>query len=144
MGVPLADRGRVGIRLPGGARSQEECSFDFYLDRPTNDLSSTRANFNGNYPAGSAAKGPFLGRTTKVGSYPPNRLGFYDLHGNVREYTDSVVGSDHGLKGWGRVGRGGDFDDLGTACRAAVRDEDARLRTRGIGLRLARVRVPVR
>src|SRR5262249_21262303 len=120
----------------GGARSKEECSFDFYLDQPTNDLSSTQANFNGNYPAGSAAKGPYLGRTTKVGSYPPNRLGFYDLHGNVWEWTDSVGGSD-------RVVRGGGWDCVGPLCLAAVRDWVAPAdRYSGLGFRLARV--PVR
>src|SRR5262249_55726862 len=30
----------------GGASSKEDCSFDFYLDRPTNDLSSEQANFS--------------------------------------------------------------------------------------------------
>jgi uncharacterized protein (TIGR02996 family) len=120
----------------GGARSQEECSFDFYLDRPTNDLSSTRANFDGNYPAGSAAKGPYLGRTTKVGSYPPNRLGFYDLHGNVWEWTDSVEGSD-------RVDRGGSWDDVGARCRAAVRSRGTPA-FRGVSLGFRLARVPVR
>jgi uncharacterized protein (TIGR02996 family) len=125
----LNEREKVGsgwlYRLPaeeeweyacrGGARSQEDCSFDFYLDRPTNDLSSTQANFNGNYPAGSAARGPYLARTTKVGSYPPNRLGICDLHGNVWEWTASVEGSD-------RVYRGGSWIFIGSLCRAADRD----------------------
>jgi uncharacterized protein (TIGR02996 family) len=116
----------------GGASSQEECAFDFYLDQPTNDLSSTRANFNGNYPAGSAAKGPYLGRTTKVGSYPPNRLGFYDLHGNVWEWTDSVVGSD-------RMYRGGGWYGYGSGCQAAYRDWSAPAdRDYDLGFRLAR------
>ncbi len=44
----------------GGAASKEECSFDFYLDKPTNDLSSKQANFNGEYPAGNGAKGSIL------------------------------------------------------------------------------------
>jgi formylglycine-generating enzyme required for sulfatase activity len=42
----------------GGASSKEECSFDFYLDRPTNDLSSTQANLDGRCPAGGAAVPP--------------------------------------------------------------------------------------
>src|SRR5262249_54907768 len=36
----------------GGASSPEECSYHFYLDRPTNDLSSAQANFDGNFPFG--------------------------------------------------------------------------------------------
>jgi formylglycine-generating enzyme required for sulfatase activity len=115
----------------GGARSTEECSFDFYFDQPTNDLSSTHANFNGNCPAGSAAKGPSLGRTTKVGSYPPNRLGICDLHGNVWEWTDSAEGSD-------RVSRGGYWGSHGSRCRAANRDWNApSYRYQGLGFRLA-------
>jgi formylglycine-generating enzyme required for sulfatase activity len=59
----------------GGATSEEECSYDFYFARPTNDLSSDQANFNGNTPFGKAPKGKYLGRTSRVGAYPPNKLG---------------------------------------------------------------------
>jgi formylglycine-generating enzyme required for sulfatase activity len=116
----------------GGASSKEDCSFDFYLDHPTNDLSSTQANFDGRHPAGKARKGKYLGRTTKVDSYPPNRLGIYDLHGNVWEWTDSVWGS-------GRVGRGGGWVYDGTSCRAADRSRSSPTVRNGLlGFRLAR------
>ena len=119
----------------GGASSKEECSFDFYFDRPTNDLSSRQANFDGRYPAGRGANGPYLQRPTRVGSYPPNRLGIYDLHGNVGEWCeDSYDGK------LDRVIRGGCWYSFGSFCRAALRSMGTpSYRYHGLGFRLARV-----
>jgi formylglycine-generating enzyme required for sulfatase activity len=123
----------------GGATSEEECSYHFYFAKPTNDLSSKEANFNGNVPFGKADKGPNLGRTTKVGSYAPNKVGLYDMHGNVRQWCEDLLekgGSD-------RVFRGGCWSGLGQSCGAAVRRGFApSFRSLDLGFRLARV--PVR
>jgi formylglycine-generating enzyme required for sulfatase activity len=123
----------------GGATSEEECSYHFYFDKPTNDLSSKQANFSGEFPFGKGEKGPFLGRPAKVGSYAPNKLGLYDMHGNVWQWCEDlcVAGTSD------RVIRGGSWFNFAGDCRAAVGSGYApAIRDFGLGFRLARV--PVR
>lgn len=87
--------------------AQWECAYRAGTTTKTpwgNSLSSHQANFNGNYPFGDAPKGPYLERTTSVGSYPPNPWGIYDILGNVYEfcassYTDKpLAGQDPCMK----------------------------------------------
>src|SRR5450755_1996866 len=104
----------------GGATSEEECSYHCYFEKPTNDLSSKEANFNGDYPDGKAAKGPYLGCTTKVGSYAPNKLGLYDMHGNVWQWCEDLDDPTD-PKALARVLRGGSWGSFGGNCRSALR-----------------------
>jgi formylglycine-generating enzyme required for sulfatase activity len=116
----------------GGATTEEECSYHFYFEKPTNDLSSKQANFDGRKPFGKGEEGPHLDRTAKVGSYAPNKIGLYDMHGNVWQWIKR------------EVARGGDWRSPASSCQAASRGRFGWPGPRfdNVGFRLARV--PVR
>ncbi|MCU0915425.1 MAG: formylglycine-generating enzyme family protein [Planctomycetes bacterium] len=114
-----------------------------------NDLDSSMANFDGNYPYGAGQKGVYRQATVAVGSFRPNAWGLYDMHGNVWEWcqdwyealypsgpqTDPLGPSS----GDYRVSRGGCWSRGAWRCRSAIR---LRLppvsRSSDLGLRLAR------
>jgi formylglycine-generating enzyme required for sulfatase activity len=113
-------------------RAGAPAAYPFHVGRPLLSLSSTQANFHGKGPYGRVAAGPYLERSTPVGSYPPNGWGLYDLHGNVFEwcadwyeygyYQQSPRQDPPGPPGnWLRVIRGGSEASLGRDCRSAAR-----------------------
>lgn len=95
-------------------------------------ISSREANYNGNYPYGGAGRGPYLERTSRVGSYSPNPFGLFDMHGNVWEWCADFYdrhyyrisprydppGPPSGVM---RVVRGGSCYNIGRFCRSAYR-----------------------
>jgi len=96
-------------------------------------LNGCEANCDGDYPYGGADKGPFLQRTTRVGSYQPNAFGLYDMHGNVWEwcadwkdssyYAQSPLNDPTGSSYfWDRVLRGGSWSYNASRCRSAYRN----------------------
>jgi formylglycine-generating enzyme required for sulfatase activity len=111
-------------------------------------LSSREADFNGNSPYGGADKGPFLDATCRVGSYPANSLGLFDMHGNACEWCadwfgtypqEDVRNPTGSSEGSYRVIRGGCWSDDGARCRAAHRiSRVPGFRDNGLGFRLAR------
>jgi formylglycine-generating enzyme required for sulfatase activity len=88
-------------------------------------LSSQQANFKGTKPYGGAATGEFLNRTTKVGSYPANAWGLFDMQGNVLEWCrdsyDRNYQNPDRKDASERVSRGGFWLSGGGGCRAASR-----------------------
>ena len=128
------EAGRL-YRLPTEAEWEYACrggSAVYQVFAGGDTLSSARANFDGGNPYGEAAKGPFLTRTSKVGTYPPNGFGLYDLHGNVWEWCadwydagyyqisprQDPAGPSTGAQ---RVIRGGGWNSGGLGCRSARR-----------------------
>jgi eukaryotic-like serine/threonine-protein kinase len=102
-----------------------DSAFDFYFAKPTNTLLPEQANFNNG-----------LNRPSKVGSYPPNRLGLYDMHGNVSEWCEDR----YDTRTSHRLIRGGSWSPNAVDCRAARRYWITPLSGYyDLGLRLARI-----
>ena len=132
--VRLSEKLGREFRLPTeaeweyAARAKTTTPF-FFGETITTEL----ANYNGEYTYGIEAEGEYRHKTTKVGSFSPNRFGLYDLHGNVAEWCedtwhdnyqeaptngDSWVEEDHSLE---KVLRGGSWLHLPGSCRSSQR-----------------------
>ena len=120
------------------------------------DINSSQANFNwdGNYNTGSDFK-----QTRDIGQYAPNYWGFFDMHGNVWEWTSDWYRADYqneppidpqgpssGIK---KVCRGGSWPDglsgqTAPSLRSAKRNSlvGPDFADFSLGFRLALVRIP--
>jgi formylglycine-generating enzyme required for sulfatase activity len=105
------------------------------------DLSLNQANFHGPYPypPSNADKTPHLRRPTKVGSYPPNKLGLYDMHGNISQWCADRYKTADPEAPDNRMVRGGSWQDdrPNRAARSGVVGATERRGT--LGFRLVRV-----
>jgi len=137
------------FRLPTEAEWEIACRAGSDTPYATSELlTSEQANYDGRFPLPGQPAGRFHGATTTVGSYPPNRWGLHDLHGNVWEWTlddhcpypqatarDPLATCASGLK----VIRGGSWLFNADSARCAVRyTHSPRDRGPSLGLRLVR------
>jgi uncharacterized protein (TIGR02996 family) len=143
--------GRV-YRLPTEAEWEHACRAGGTSPFTWGDTAcSTQANFAGRSPYGNAAEGPYLERTSSVGSYPPNAFGLFDMHGNVWEWCNDWYQSDYYRhsphedppgpdSGETHTLRGGSWFIVGRGCRCAERcytDEAPTRRPGSVGFRVA-------
>jgi len=122
--------GLPGYRLPTEAEWEFACRAGGQHAFGARDtLSSYDANINGHYPY-KAPAGPHRGHTTAVAKFPANPLGFFDMSGNVWEWTadehcpypsQRVVDPTGSCGSGKRVIRGGSWAFDGGSARCGVR-----------------------
>jgi len=99
-------------------------------------ISTTQANYNGNYAYGGGSKGEWRKRTVPVDRFRPNVWGLYNVHGNVWDWVedcwhDNYEGAPTDGSAWTtgdcgrRVLRGGSWSLGPRSLRAAWRIKDA-------------------
>jgi formylglycine-generating enzyme required for sulfatase activity len=87
--------GANGYRLPTEAEWEYACRAGTRSPFSFGDaLNGDRANCDGRYPYGTDRKGTYLGRPQPVGSYEPNALGLFDMHGNVYQWCQDWYDKD--------------------------------------------------
>ena len=121
----------LGCRLPTEAEWEYACRAGTSTTFNTGDnITTSQANYNGNYPYNDNVKGEYRKKTLPVGSFAPNKWGLYDMHGNVWEwcsdwygdYSETSQTNPKGpTTGPGRVFRGGSWVDQAMHCRSAYR-----------------------
>jgi formylglycine-generating enzyme required for sulfatase activity len=142
----LAERTDRPYRLPSEAEWEFACRAGSHTPFSSgNGITKASANFL--YDENGLRTG--IGHRTPVGSYPANRFGLHDFHGNVCEwmadtwhpnYTGAPVDGSSWIENHhhSRVIRGGAWDYLPSLLRSSWRDRrEANFRADNLGFRLA-------
>ena len=107
-----------------------DSAFDFYFDRPKNELLPENARFGLGHN----------GFPNRVDANRPNRLGLYGMHDNMHEWCQGNARPV--VNGEGILLRGGSYFSPPDYCRAITRFVQPEARTQfNVGFRMARVRV---
>jgi formylglycine-generating enzyme required for sulfatase activity len=114
-------------------------------------ISTSQANYDGNYTYGNGSKGDYRQKTTPAGTFSANVFGLHDMHGNVWEWVQDCHAGNYsaGQPSNGsaytsgscsyRVDRGGSWYSLPQNLRSASRDGDEPSgRGNLVGFRVAR------
>jgi formylglycine-generating enzyme required for sulfatase activity len=142
-----------GYRLPTEAEWEYACRAGTGTPFHTGgNITTSQANYNGNYPYNNNSKGTYREKTWVVGSGAPNAAGLYDMSGNVWEWCwDGYGGYSSGAQtdpagassGSYRVVRGGCWYSHAQGVRSACRGRgDPAGRYSDLGFRLVRPSLP--
>jgi formylglycine-generating enzyme required for sulfatase activity len=126
------------FRLPTEAEREYACRAGSHSPFNTGEnITTSQANYDGNYPYNNNPTGEFRQNTVAVNSFAPNAFGLYNMHGNVWEwcsdwYSETYYGECKTkgtainpvgpATGSSRVLRGGSWHANATRCRSAFRD----------------------